>query len=163
MNFTNKGLADSAQTVSKLIEFRQELEAKTNGKAAEGVDLSHPVVNEFASALADDLNIAAALGVMHPWVKGDHPDPHESLAVWKLMNSVLSIAPINEGAVGAEGVADSGDDPTLEQAEKWCKEMDKARSVKDFATSDALRKKIEDLGFEVQQTKEGAVIKKQLA
>jgi cysteinyl-tRNA synthetase len=163
MNFTNKGLADSAQTVSRLIEFRQELESRTNGEIAEGIDLSHPVVNDFAAALADDLNIAAALGVMHPWVKGGHPDPHESLAVWKLMNSILSIAPINEGIEGAEAMGDVGEDPTVEQAEQWCLEMNAARARKDYATSDELRKRILEAGFEVQQTKEGAVIKKQLA
>lgn len=165
MNFTNKGLADSAHTISKLIEFREQLESKTGGKATEGVDLSHPVVFEFASALADDLNIAGALGVMHPWVKGDHPDPHESLAVWKLMNSVLSIAPINEGVQGGDDIfsADSGDAATLAQAEQWCVEMDEARAVKDWAKSDEIRKQINDAGFEVQQTKAGSVIKKQLA
>jgi cysteinyl-tRNA synthetase len=56
MNFTKKGLTDSANTVMKLIDLRQELESKSAGKMAD-VDLSHPVLNEFAAALADDLNI----------------------------------------------------------------------------------------------------------
>ena len=159
MNFTNKGLADSASTIQRLIEFRADLDEKTGGKAAE-IDLSHPVLEEFATALADDLNIAAALGVMHPWIRGDHPDPHESLAVWKAMNSVLSIAPINEGNAGAE-IESAGDvDP---EAESWRQAMVEARQNKDFGTSDAMRDKLIEAGYDVQISKEGVTIKKKLA
>ena len=163
MNFTLKGLLDSQKAIGRLVEFRSELESKTGGQSAE-VDLSHPVLSEFASALADDLNISGALGVMHPWVKGDHPDPQESLAVWKKMNSVLSIGPINEGTEGAVEEAPSGpDSDALAQAEQWAKEMDAARKDKDWATSDALRDKIHEAGFEVQQGEDGSTIKRDLS
>lgn len=162
MNFTVKGLRDSAASIQRLVEFRADLEEKTNGQTAE-VDLTHPVLKEFTAALADDLNIGGALGVMHPWVRGEHPDPHESLAVWKKMNSVLSVAPINEGIEGAiEEVVSEAEVATLEQAEAWLSEMNAAKADKDYATSDTLRQKIIDAGFEVQQSKEGASIKKKL-
>jgi cysteinyl-tRNA synthetase len=162
MNFTVKGLRDSDAAIQRLVEFRADLEDKTKGQAAE-VDLTHPVLKEFAAALADDLNIGGALGVMHPWVRGDHPDPHESLAVWKKMNSVLSVAPINEGIDGAiEEIVTEAEVATLEQAEAWLSEMNAAKADKDYATSDTLRQKIIDAGFEVQQSKEGASIKKKL-
>ena len=162
MNFTVKGLRDSAATIQKLIEFRADLESKTDGKAAE-VDLSHPVLGQFASALADDLNISEALSVMHPWIGGPHPDPHESLAVWQKMNSVLSVAPINEGTANAiQEVVSEEEVATLEQAEGWLADMIAAKADKDYAASDALREKILNAGFEVQQGKEGASIKKKL-
>lgn len=161
LNFTKKGLADSAATVSRVIEFRQMLEEKTGGKVAE-VDLTHPILKEFGDALADDLNIAGALGVMHPWVKGDHPDPAESLAVWQKMNSVLAIAPVNDGQEDVDEVGDSPS-PDLAQAEAWCKEMDAAKKEKNYEKSDAIRKQILDAGFEVQQTPEGSKIKKKLS
>ena len=136
MNFTSKGLVDSASTIQRLMKFRSELESKTGGESAE-VDLNHPVLGAFAKALADDLNIAEALGVMHPWVRGDHPDPQESLAVWKAMNSVLQLAPLNEGedfeAAPASGAPD-GDD----EAEQLRLAMVNARQNKDYATSDAV-------------------------
>src|SRR5690606_828207 len=71
MNFTVKGLADSASAVRKLIEFRQRLDEATGGDAA-SVDRSHPVLSAFLEALADDLNISGALGVVFPWIAGDH-------------------------------------------------------------------------------------------
>lgn len=162
MNFTAKGLNDSHRTIQRMVEFRQMLEEKTGGESAD-VDLSHPVLGKFAEALADDLNISGALGVMLPWIKGDHPDPHESLAVFKKMNSVLSVAPINEGIEDAvEEVVSDSDAAAFEQAVQWAQEMDEARQAKDWATSDAKRDLIQSAGFEVQQGKEGSTIKKKL-
>ena len=163
MNFTAKGLVDSHQTVQRMIEFRQMLDDKTGGETSE-VDLTHPVLEKFAQALADDLNISGALGVMLPWIKGDHPNPQESLAVFKKMNSVLSVAPVNEGIADAiEEVVSDSDAAAFEQAQQWANEMDAARKAKDWATSDALRDQIHAAGFEVQQGKEGSTIKKKLA
>ena len=162
MNFTVKGLRDSSATIQRLVEFRSDLEDKTGGESST-VDLSHPVLKEFSDALADDLNIAGALGVMHPWIRGNHPDPQESLAVWKMMNSVLSIAPINEGTANAiQETVSEEEVASLEQAEAWLTEMTAAKADKDFAASDALRQKIIDAGFEVQQSREGSSIKKKL-
>ena len=166
MNFTLKGLMDSKQTVNRLMHFREDLEGKTGGESAD-VDLTHPVLKQFADALADDLNISAALAVMHTWMKGEHPDPQESLGVWKKMNSVLQIAPLNEGTANAvdesgfpKGTGGGG--MTLDEATELCKQMDAAKKEKDYETSDAIRKKILDAGFEVQQTADGSKIKQNL-
>jgi cysteinyl-tRNA synthetase len=143
------------------MELRQMLDEKSGGQAAE-VDLTHPVLEQFAAALADDLNIAGALAVVIPWASGPHPDPRLSLGVWKKLNSVLSVAPINEGIAAAAGLA-AGPDPRLEQAQNWCRELDAARAAKNFSLADELRKRIQDAGFEVRTTKEGTVIQKSLA
>ena len=137
-----------------MIELQKSLGEKTSGKFEE-VDLSHPIVKEFAEALADDLNISEALSVVNPWVKQQHADPGEALGVWKQINSVLGIE--DTGEVSEEDAA------TIEQAEAWCTEMNTARENKDWDTADAIRQKILDAGFKVQQTKEGATIQKQLA
>ena len=162
MNFTVKGLRDSDALVQRLTEFRAELEDRAGGDAAE-VDLSHPVLEKFAAALADDLNISAALGVMNPWVRGQHPDPAESLAVLKKINSVLSIAPINEGIENPiEELVNEADQATEAQAQQWADQMTAARADKDYETADQLRAQIIDAGFEVQQTDAGAKIKRKL-
>ena len=160
MNFTLEGLKGAKKVINRLMHFRQDLESRTGGES-ETVDLTNPVLKKFAEALADDLNISAALAVMHTWVKGDHPNPQESLGVWKKINSVLSIAPINEGA---DELLDEADDSgmTIEEAHELCKQMDVAKQNKDYDTSDAIRKKITDAGYEVQQSADGSTIKKQL-
>jgi len=160
LNFTSKGLVDSASTIQRLMKFRADLESKTGGQAAE-VDLTHPVLGEFANALADDLNIAGALGIMHPWVRGDHPDPQESLGVWKAMNSVLQVAPMNEDVEGALAAADdsSGND---EEAEQLRIAMVEARKGKDYAASDDFRAQLLDAGYEVEISKDDVTIHKKL-
>jgi cysteinyl-tRNA synthetase len=158
LNFTRKGLSDSATTVRRIMEMRQGLEEQTGGEAAE-VDLSHPVLSEFVAAMADDLNIAGALAVVIPWATSRHSDPYEALAVWKKLNSVLQIAPINEGVV----TAPEGIDESYQLAETWCNDLDQARLNKNYQLADEIRKKIQDAGFEVRTTKEGTTIQKVLA
>lgn len=160
MNFTFDGLTASAGVVQRMIDLRQKLEAQAIDGTAE-VDLTHPILQQFAEALADDLNISGALGVVNPWVRGPHPDPNESLAVLKKINSVLAVAPVDEG-LSNQSTGDDGADNQYQQAEAMCKELDAARAAKDFDTADEIRKKLIDSGFEVQTTSEGTVIKRHL-
>jgi cysteinyl-tRNA synthetase len=97
---------------------------------------------------------------MHPWVRGDHPNPQESLAVWKAMNSVLQLAPLNEGIDGAQVSSEpnGGDD----QAETWRQAMITARQDKDYAASDEYRDKLIDAGYEVEIGKDDVTIRKKL-
>ena len=162
MNFTFDGLTASAGVVQRMIDLRQKLESKASDGEAE-VDLTHPILKQFAEALADDLNISGALGIVNPWVRGEHPDPNESLAVLKKINSVLAIAPVDEGlASPSDSGAGQGADDQYQEAEALCKKLDEARAAKDFDTADEIRKKLIDSGFEVQTTSEGTVIKRHL-
>ena len=157
LNFTAKSLADSAINVRRLQEFRQSLEARTD--AAEDVDLTHPIVSKFAAALADDLNISGALATVIPWAATKPDNAAEALGALKLINSVLSVAPLNEGF--DFGNASAGGD-RLAQAEQWCTELDQARNDKNYSLADEIREKIRAAGFEVRTTKDGTVIQKEL-
>ena len=161
LNFTAKGLSDSAVIVRRLTEFRLKLEQTTGGVAAP-VDLSHPVLGEFAAALADDLNIAGALGVVLPWASSDPSDARVALGVWKKMNSVLAVAPIHEGLDFKQKLT-SGVDDALTQAMQWGRDVDAARANKQFDKADEIRKKIIGAGFEVRTTKDGTIVQKPLA
>lgn len=160
MNFTVKGLADSASAVRKLIEFRQHLEEQTGGESAE-IDRSHPVLTAFLEALADDLNVSAALGVVFPWMAGPHPEPAESLAVFREINRVLAVAPIEPAEPGAEEI--EADDQDELPVKDLCRQMDEARARKDWSAADALRNQLQDAGYEVRNSPEGTVATRQLA
>ncbi|MGI9518698.1 MAG: cysteine--tRNA ligase, partial [Pirellulaceae bacterium] len=162
LNFTAKGIEDSAKVVRRLIEFRNKLEQQTGGEAAE-VDLNHPILKAFGEALADDMNISKAMSVVMPWIAQTPDDPREALGVFKKINSVISVAPINEGIEGAEAMSDSADADLDAQLAQLCKEMDEARAAKDFERSDAIRDQIREMGFETRQTPDGTVIQKELA
>lgn len=160
MNFTTKGLTDSANAVRKLIEFRQRLDAATGGEAAE-VDASHPVLKAFLEALADDLNMSGALGVLFPWVAGEHPDPHESLGVFRAINRVLAVAPI-EPFDGDAMSFDAGEGDEV-PVEDLCRQIDDARARKDWGAADELRKRLKEAGYEVRNSPNGTVATRQLA
>ncbi len=159
LNFTAKGVEDSANVVRRMIEYSQRLEQETGGETTP-VDLSHPVLREFGDALADDLNISAAMGVVMPWISRKPADPREALGVFRKINSVLSIAPVNEGN---ETEPEESDATTDAELERMCREMDAARAARDFGKSDAIRDAIHKMGFETRQTPDGTVIQKELA
>jgi cysteinyl-tRNA synthetase len=156
MNFTHKGLIDSAGVVRRLTEFRSRLEAACGGRA-EPVDLSHPVLQEFAAALADDLNIAGALGAILPWAATTPADPAVALGVLERVNQVLAVAPLDVAPAGAQA--------SDEQAEvrQLCCDLDDARKRKDFAEADLIRGQIQKRGYDVKTSPTGTVAEKRLA
>ena len=155
MNFTKKGLQDSANVVKRLTEFRKKLEAAAGDTTAE-VDLAHPILQAFGEALADDLNFSKALAVILPWASTEPDNPAEALVVLDRINGVLAVAPLAAVESTASNLDDEPDIISL------CKAMDDARCAKDWPTSDAIRTQLEDAGYDVQTTPEGTVAEKKL-
>lgn len=157
MNFTKKGLQDSAGVVKRLNDFRSRLEAQTGGKA-EAVDLSHPVLKEFAEALADDLNVAGALGAILPWAASAPADAGTALGVLNRVNDVLAVAPL-PGA----GSLENSDSDEADEIEGLCRRLDEARASRDYATADTIRAQITAAGYDVKTSPQGTVAQKRLA
>ena len=163
MNFTAQGLQDSATAVRRLNDFAAKLEVQTAGEAAE-IDNSHPVLAEFLSSMADDLNVAGALGALLPWASVSRlpSDPHEALAVLRKINQVLAVAPLESQDGGAgEGSSTAGDEEGAVAG--WCRELDAARADKDYEAADRLRDQIIEAGYDVSTSPEGTMAKKRLA
>ena len=155
MNFTKKGLLDSAGVVQRLTDLRERLEAACGGKPAP-VDLSHPVLGQFAAAIADDLNIAGALGVILPWAATTPEHPAEALGVLNRINDVLAVAPLATTGAAASDDAES-------QILSLCLKLDQARASKDFASADKIRSEITAAGYDVKTSPQGTVARKRLA
>lgn len=155
MNFTAKGLADSGSCVKKLLDFKERMERESDGGTAE-VDNSHPILNEFLSALGDDLNMSGALGVVFPWVGREHFDAAESLAVFKKIDAVLGLSDCER--TGDCGGGDDAFDPAA-----LCRRIDEARAAKDWATADAVRTELQAAGYAVSNSPDGTVAVKELA
>jgi cysteinyl-tRNA synthetase len=160
MNFTAKGLQDSADNVLKLNQFVKQLEDKTGGNC-EPVDATNPLIREFGDALSDDLNIAGALGVIIPWVRKTPKNAGEALGVCRAVNKVLGVAPL-EPTTFQQDVHSFGivEDPIVKYT---CRQIDEARSRKDYSSADQLRQKLIDAGYQVQTTRDGTFVQQQLA
>lgn len=157
MNFTHKGLMDSAGVVRRLTEFRTRLEHSCGGIAAE-VDFDYPILAKFADCLADDLNIAGALGAILPWASTNPEDPAAALGALNRMNEVLGVVPL---ATAAAAEADAGSENS--EIETLCRQLDEARAQKDYATADAIRGQIQERGYDVKTSPGGTVAERRLA
>ncbi|MBX3420778.1 MAG: cysteine--tRNA ligase [Pirellulaceae bacterium] len=152
-NFTKKGLVDSANAVRRLSEFAERVESQAKGRIAE-VDLSHPVIAQFLGALADNLNISAALAVVHQWLAAPVTDAAQAAAVLRVIDSVLGIVELTRQS------RPTGDE---DEVAVLCREIDEARRRKDFTAADVHRKTLVERGYEVRSTAEGTVAKRKMA
>ncbi|MBM4001154.1 MAG: cysteine--tRNA ligase [Planctomycetes bacterium] len=160
MNFTAKGLVDSAGNVLKLNRFVRQLEEETGGASVEA-DASHPVLREFREALSDDLNVAGGLAAVLPWSNKKPKDAREALGVCRSINRVLGVAPL-EPTTFPQGVEQFGivHDPAILET---CRAIDAARADRDFQTADELRRRLVEQGFQVQTSRDGTSVQQQLA
>lgn len=162
MNFTRKGLTDSAGAVRRLMDFRAKLEAASGGRA-ETVDFDYPILREFAEALADDLNIAGALGAVLPWATSTPDDPGMALAALNRINEVLAIAPLAGAPGGSDSGTEAASDPEAAEIQRLCSQLDDARRLKDFAAADGIRAEIQKRGYVVKTSPNGTIAEKPLA
>lgn len=161
MNFTVKGLVDSAGAVQKFREFHGQAQRDGRGRTEE-IDLSHAVLGEFAGALADDLNISGALAVVFDWIGRGADEPAVRLGVLRKVDSVLGLLGETETRL-AEPPAGGATDEIDGRVKELCRQVDAARARKDFAAADELRRQIVDLGYEVRNTPQGTQASRKLA
>ncbi|MEM9110845.1 MAG: cysteine--tRNA ligase [Planctomycetota bacterium] len=153
LNFTAKGLEDSASGVMKLRKFARQVGYDPASVSWRGVE--HPAFNEFVEAMADDLNTAKALGVMFAYLNEPAGDQAVSQAMLAAFDQVFAVLNPKEAA--------STPGPDGAWADTRVAEMNQARMDKDYPKSDAIRDELEAAGYEVKQTKDGAVATKKLA
>ncbi|MBX2851581.1 MAG: cysteine--tRNA ligase [Phycisphaeraceae bacterium] len=152
MNFTAKGIEDSASAVKKVRVFAKEVAYDPAQASWHGVE--HEALTEFIAALSDDLNTAKALGVMFAYLNEPAEDVVVSHAMLAAFDQVFAVINSAEAA-SAGGEAD--------MVQNKIDAMNRARQDKDWATSDAVRAELEAEGYEVKQTKAGIVATKKLA
>jgi cysteinyl-tRNA synthetase len=161
MNFTRKGLIDSAANVYKLNRFVRDLEEETGGQS-DDVELKHPVLKEFADCLSDDLNISGAIAAVLKWTNKKAKKPREALGVCRKVNQVLGVMPLEPSSVTEDVVAAASENIPAEIMQ-ICGQIDTARAEKDYQTADRLREELIESGFMVQNTKDGTVVQRLLA
>jgi cysteinyl-tRNA synthetase len=136
LNFSVEGLAGADRALRQL----RERVAEWRGDGA--VDARWDA--RFREAIADDLDLPRAMALVSELVKSDL-DPATKAATLVAWDRVLGLD-LDRGAT---------DRPLPPGAAELIAERDKARAERDFATSDALRQKLADLGVTVIDTPGG--------
>lgn len=136
-NFTFEALQAAQNALKKLWSNSREL-------AGEGTVLAD-VEADFKAALEDDLNTPKALAVVWKMLDGDYP-PGDKGATLLWMDQVLGLGMDEYIGRKIEIPAD---------IQALLDERQAARSAKDWSKSDELRRTIEELGWTVEDGKDG--------
>ena len=141
---------DGAQ--ASLAKLREKVKELGNGVSKLDSEVnSKPSVKEykkkFLAMIDDNLDTAGTLALVWEIVKNDDISDVDRKKLVLNFDKVLGLKLNKKTTVKIP-----------ENVKLLVKERDTARSEKDFAKSDELRKKIEQLGFEVKDTSEGTTV-----
>ncbi len=164
LNFTFKGLTDSAANIERLRNFKLRVETD---KFADGVNpaldaRAQAAVTAFDEALDDDLNTAEALGAMFEYVRDTNVamDAGEFLAdnrraALDFLNRFDAIFDVLKPTPhAARGPSDS-------EIEALIAERTAAKKARGFARADEIRAQLASQGIVLEDTKEGVRWKRQ--
>ena len=153
-NFTLDGLQSARASLMRIDECLGKLRELAG--AAQG-DGETPLCTQFSEHLDEDLNIAAAWGVIFDWVRDTNRrlaengmsagEAASALAAWDRLDSVLGVGVLLEVEAPADIQA------LLEAREA-------ARKAKDFKRADAMRAELKEKGWGIEDTPKGPRLKK---
>jgi cysteinyl-tRNA synthetase len=153
-NFTLEGLLGARAALARLDECLAKLRSLA-GTAA--VQPAGPVLEQFAAALDDDLNISAAWSAIFEWVRENNRQLAEgavtpvcaaaALAAWEKLDTVLGL-----------GVVQEAEAPPA--AARLVQAREAARKAGDFPRADAIRNELKAAGWLIEDTPKGPRVKK---
>src|SRR5205085_4180188 len=153
LNFTWDGMKEARESLGRINDWLQRLR-EIAGDKIENQKINIQLGHEFEEALDDDLNISAALGFLFETIRETNRamdenklDPNAAVAWlnwWNRINQMLDFE-----SAGAE---------LPEEVAKLAEARAQARLAKDFRKSDELRDKLNALGWEARDTKDGQKI-----
>ncbi len=131
-----------------VLSYKQESGRQSNGKPSSA--LSIELETQFRDAVFDDLGLARALAVVHRVISEALP-AEEKLRLLLEFDQVLGLGLANWEAQVVE---------VPKQVQELVSERERARKEKRWKDADILRDQIGQLGFVVEDKKEGAVVRK---
>lgn len=159
LNFTADALKQAGASLQRLHDFRQRIETETLPRGA-GAELQagcKAVLEKFEEAMDQDLNTAQALAAIFDWVRevntalaAGRVHDGDGSAIVATMDRLNRVLPLWESE-------ESGPDPRIQSL---IEQRSRARKARDFALADELRNRIFDLGYLVEDTRDGVRWKK---
>ena len=144
LNFTWEALEGAQTALKKLRAKMQEFESDNTQSDSTKTE---EYKNQFVVSINDDLNMPQAIATVWQIVKDEELSNGDKKSLILDFDRVLGL--------DLEKV-ESFEIP--ENVQNLIKERDLARNNKDFAKSDEIRNKVEELGFDVKDTEKGPVI-----
>jgi cysteinyl-tRNA synthetase len=152
LNFTWQGMDDAKTALARIDEWRKRIKAVAITATDSDQEMaSSNLPGAIDAALAEDLNVNEALGILFAWIRTSNKsldeqklsptEAHAYAQAWIAFDEVLGLGDaVTEIPAHVQALVD-------QRAE--------VRKAKDFARSDALRREIEALGWKVKDTPKG--------
>jgi cysteinyl-tRNA synthetase len=182
LDLTDEALAAAAEGARRLGQFGHRLQEAAaepaNGRAASAAmgAAATRLGFAFAAALNDDLNAPRAVGHLFEFVTevnrlldaGEWPGP-ETPSAWTAADSVLAATTPPRILQVAGGAGPAGDGQPSETppedgavrdewARRWAERRVEAKSKRDFAEADRIRRLLTEHGYEVRDTRGGTEV-----
>ena len=148
LNFTWEGMKEARESLGRIDDWLERLR-QCAGDAQSKVD--NDLGHEFEDALDDDLNISAALGFLFETIRETNREMDENKFDGKTAAAWLNWWDRINATLDFDG--DSAELP--DEVKKLAEARTQARLAKDFRKSDELRDKLNALGWEARDTKDG--------
>jgi len=167
LNFTWEGMNEARESLGRVDDWLARLRETAGEKIDKEKNMTQPG-QQFEEALDDDLNISAALGFLFESIRKtnramdrgelDSASANSWLNWWERINSVLSLpAGIQlRASLDMKGERQAVQIPA--EIAELVRQREEARLAKDFRKSDELRDKLNALGWEARDTKDGQKI-----
>ena len=159
LNFTDKSLEQSVSSLKRIAEFSARLEeAKENAISISeedqaAIDLVKKTRERYLAALQNDLDTPTATAAVFEINTEGNRILDTSRMGKEAVNSMIDF--ISRDINNDFGVIKPASREISTEASLLLKEREDARRMKDWARSDLLRKKLLELGVEVQDTSDG--------
>ena len=159
LNFTMDVVKQAGASLQRLQDFKHRVESESSpgGASPEVQSGCQAVLEKFEEAMDQDLNTAQALAAIFDWVRevntalaAGRVGDGDGSAVLATMDTLNRVLPLWESE-------ESGLDPRIQSL---IEQRSQARQARDFALADQLRDRIFELGYLVEDTRDGVRWKK---
>ena len=144
LDFTWERLDESARAYERWTGFMAHTQAKADGEERLDAEIAR-IEAEFQNAMEDDLNTPRALACLHELAGGS--SPKAAARALREMGRML-------------GFFHSFLEKIDPDADRLIQERNAARRKKDFAASDRIRKQLAEMGYVLEDTAAGTVVRK---
>ncbi len=159
-NFNEEDLKSSKKRLDKLYRLKKRLSVKS------GSSVNKEFKQKILDALKDDLNISLALSHMDEMIQNanekldknpkDKALKKETFSNILFLNDLLGVGLKNEFKYFQQGI----DEETKDKIYQLIEKRDSAKKIKDYATSDAIRDELKQMGISIMDTPEGTMWEK---